>query len=88
MSVEWKAINNVERNKSHKKTLKRYLMLDNSQVNWFWDEQDVLEFDRLFREGYTIKQLAKFFKRPAFEIVLLTIDRDLRGKLEVEDEYN
>ena len=87
MSVEWKAIKSIEKSKKRKQPLVRYLMLETNDINWFWDEKDVLEFDRLFLEGYSIQQLAKYFKRPTFEIALLTIDRDLQGKLGAyEDE--
>lgn len=56
-------------------------MLEDEDVDWYWDDTEVIEFDRLFNEGATILELSQHFCRPAVEIALLTIDRDLKGLL-------
>ena len=88
VSVVWEAIRNIEGKSHNDQYRERYIMLgsENIKINWFWEPSQVREFDRLFKEGYTIKQLSKYFKRPQFEIALMLIDRDLLGKLGKYDE--
>ncbi|MDQ6418694.1 hypothetical protein RB620_04505 [Paenibacillus sp. LHD-117] len=45
------------------------------ELNYVWDEHQLVELDRLWREGYTINQIAKLFLRKREEIAIALIDR-------------
>lgn len=64
-----------------------YIMFSNVDINWIWDRQDVKEFDRSIKAGMNLFELQEKFNRTQEEIVLMTIDRDLRIK-EVADDKN
>ena len=66
-------------------------------LDFIWREQDVAEVERLWREGYDIRFIAKSVRRNIDEVVLLIIDRarcgeikrrptGVFGKMEDEDE--
>ena len=65
-------------------------------MDFIWREQDVAEVERLWREGYDIRFIAKAVRRNIDEVVLLIMDRarcgalkrrqtGVFGKMEVED---
>jgi len=66
-------------------------------MDFIWREQDVEKVERLWREGYDIRFIAKAVRRDIDEVVLLIVDRARQGllrprptgvfgKMEVEDE--
>lgn len=59
-----------------------YTVLDDPDIEFEWDKNDVKEFDRLWAEGVSLEEIAKRFKRPHVEVLLLIVDRDLRKKIE------
>lgn len=63
-------------------------MLEDEDVDWYWDESEVLEFDRMFNEGASLLELSQHFCRPTVEIALMTIDRDLKGLLGADRHAN
>lgn len=65
-------------------------------LDFIWREKDVAEVERLWREGYDIRFIAKAVRRNIDEVVLLIMDRarcgeikrrptGVFGKMEVED---
>lgn len=65
-------------------------------MDFIWREQDVAEVERLWREGYDIRFIAKAVRRNIDEVVILIMDRARQGllsqrqtgvfgKMEVED---
>lgn len=74
-------IKNLEEKYLSHKRHNVYTVLEDEEINWNWDESEVIEFDRMFNEGAYILDIAKRFNRPAIEITLLAIDRDLKGFL-------
>ncbi|MFJ7993608.1 hypothetical protein ACIQY5_15705 [Peribacillus frigoritolerans] len=79
--MESRVIKNTEEKYLYHKRHNLYIMLEDEDVDWYWDDTEVIEFDRLFFEGATILELSQHFCRPVVEIALLTIDRDLKGLL-------
>lgn len=44
------------------------------ELNHVWDQSEINEFLRLWDEGYTVHQIASFFKRKPKEVALLLIN--------------
>ena len=59
-----------------------YIMLEDVEINWFWDMQEVFEFDRSYKSGMNIFQLAEKFKRTHEEIALMICDRAMQNRLD------
>jgi len=58
-----------------------YVPLENAKINWFFNPKEVGHFDDLWKEGLSIKKIAKAMNRPVLEVVLLLMDRDYQGKI-------
>lgn len=86
--MESRVIKNAEEKYLYHKRHNLYIMLEDEDVDWYWDESEVIEFDRMFNEGATVLELSQHFCRPTVEIALLTIDRDLKGMLGVCQHSN
>lgn len=80
MGETWTIKNIEQKYLSHKRN-DIYIMLEDEEINWYWDDAEVLEFDQMFNEGAQISELAAHFGRPTFEVALLIMDRDLKGML-------
>lgn len=44
------------------------------ELNHIWDQSEIDEFLRLWEEGYTVHQIASYFKRQPKEVALLLIN--------------
>jgi hypothetical protein len=44
------------------------------ELNHIWDQSEIDEFLRLWEEGYTVHQIAAYFKRQTKEVALLLIN--------------
>lgn len=68
-----------------------YIMLENVEINWAWEHDEVKEFDRSLRAGLNIIQLAEKFGRTQEEVGLMQIDRSLkdsnRARKDGSDKY-
>lgn len=60
-----------------------YIALESINMNFFWNIDDVHKFERLYKSGENIFNIAKILNRKEIDVVVLTIDRALRGSLEV-----
>jgi hypothetical protein len=92
-----KNTNSVKTDKHYFKRLERfqntflkhdYCIFENSTtVDFIWDEDKVLEFDRLWDEGYHIKELRRMLsRRTLLDIAIIAIDRCRKGKIEPRKE--
>jgi len=59
----------------------KYVVLDEVKINFFWSEGEVSDFDCLWKEGRTLKELAKHFDRKPEEVLLLALDRAMLGEI-------
>lgn len=59
---------------------KRYIACDEF-IDFGWSYDEVLEFERLWNEGYNLTQIAKYFKRLEEEVLMLVIDRSMKGAI-------
>lgn len=50
-------------------------------IDFIWREQDVDEVERMWREGYDIRAIAKVLRRHVDEVTVLIIDRARRGTI-------
>lgn len=64
------------------KRLQTYIVFDDFDLSFEWDRKEVREVDRLWAEGVSLMEIAKRFKRPHVEVLLLLIDRDMKGKIQ------
>jgi hypothetical protein len=58
-----------------------YIPLEDEEFDWFWDLEDVLEFDELYQQGKSIQEIAEYFGRTHEEVAILVIDRALKNKI-------
>jgi hypothetical protein len=79
--IQIRRIRDTEEKFMYHKRFNLYIMLEDEDVDWYWDQSEVIEFDRMFNAGATVLELSQHFCRPTVEIALLTIDRDLKGLL-------
>lgn len=69
----------VKRRKENNRTY--YVVFEETAINFFWDPLEVIEFDELWREGKSLKSIAKHFNRTINETALLLMDRSIQGKV-------
>lgn len=50
-------------------------------MDFIWYEQDVIEVERLWREGYDIRFIAATVRRKVDEVAILIMDRSRQGLL-------
>lgn len=58
---------------------RRAMYLACEDLDFVWDEDEVLEFDRLWHAGASIYEIARHFRRDPDEVVILAIDRARQG---------
>lgn len=56
---------------------------DGVNIDFIWDLDEVLEFDRLWEEGYCLWDIAHHFGRRYDDVLVLALDRSIRGKISV-----
>jgi hypothetical protein len=64
----------------------RYLYIALEEFNFFWEQEQVFEFDLLWREGWSIWYIADYFQRDPDEVLILYMDR-IRKKM-IHDRPN
>ncbi|OXL83156.1 hypothetical protein BCV73_08750 [Paenibacillus sp. SSG-1] len=63
---------------------KIYIALE--EVDMIWDTDEVEDFRRLWRQGKTILEISRFFKRDPDEIALLIMDQAQKGLIKNDKE--
>jgi len=51
-------------------------------LDFQWTKEEVKEFGILWREGRTLYEIARFFKRTPEEVLILALDRGMSGYIE------
>jgi len=51
------------------------------EIDFIWTKKEVLEIEKLWREGYDIRVIAEIVKRDCDEVSLLIFDRAKKGKI-------
>lgn len=78
IAIENRAIKQIER--QFKNTRKTYLACED--LDFSWTKQEVMDFGYLWREGRTLDEMARYFKRTPEEILILALDRAKSGYIE------
>lgn len=60
-------------NLAHNKYAPSYICCEN--YDFMWSEEEVFDFECMWNEGKTLKEIADYFKRPPIEILFLAADR-------------
>lgn len=84
--VESAAIHNLENTNRKHSYEPIYIMLGNHNINWFWYEWEVREYDRLIKSDCSVKEIADCLNRTVDEVMIMAIDRHMSGKLKVDDD--
>jgi hypothetical protein len=79
LQAENTAIFFIEKNHMRKRRATTYIALE--EVDFIWSIREVIEFDRLWRDGYSIEYMADYFDRKPLEVLLLALDRAEKGKI-------
>jgi hypothetical protein len=77
--IEGSAIYGIE--KSYLKAERLYTYIALEEINFLWSLSEVLEFDQLWNDGYSIEYMADYFNRKPIEVLLLALDRAEKGKI-------
>lgn len=72
-------IRQLERTHCRKQSRKVYLALE--ELDFTWDEREVVQFESLWREGISLWDIAESFGRDPDEVLILAIDRGRRGTI-------
>ena len=58
-----------------------YIALEEVDIDWFWDIEDVLELDQMYKAGKSIQEMCEWFGRTGEEVALLIMDRAMQNKI-------
>ena len=58
-----------------RRTRTLYTALDDKSFNFYWEQKAVFQFDRLWREGVNIYDIARILDRDPDDVLILAIDR-------------
>lgn len=72
-------IGSLEKGHMTKSRRNRYIALE--EMDFVWDEDDVLEFRKMWNDGAGFESIAKHFDRDIDECSLLLMDLRRKGKL-------
>lgn len=72
-------ITHMETNYMRKRSQALYMALEDDNLNFYWDEKEVLLFDKLWKRGTNIMDIADTFRRDPDEVMILAIDRARKG---------
>jgi hypothetical protein len=73
-NIKW-----IENNYMKKKSRNIYMALEDDNMNFYWDEKEVLLFDKIWKRGTNIMDIADTFRRDPDEVMILAIDRARKG---------
>ncbi|WP_227522037.1 helix-turn-helix domain containing protein [Bacillus solitudinis] len=60
-----------------------YIALE--ELNFLWDEKEVIEFDQMWKRGVSLKRMARYFNREEDEVAMLILDRKRKKRISVRD---
>jgi hypothetical protein len=79
LAAENRAIKNIQKSHMKEKLSYRYIALENIEIDFVWDERDVVSVDMLWEKGYAIDFIAAEFNRPINDLFALLWDRLEQG---------
>lgn len=82
--AEKRAETQIARNMMTDENKSIYIALEEVDIDWFWDIEDVLELDRMYKAGKSIQEMCEYFGRSGEEVALLIMDRAMRNKIRVK----
>lgn len=50
-------------------------------LNFIWNREEVSEFRKMWREGYSLDYMADFFYRKREEVIFLVMDQTMRNNI-------
>lgn len=53
----------------------RYALFDNVPVKWFWSDEELIHFRKMWNDGEHIQDIAKEFRTNKRSIALLVMDQ-------------
>lgn len=62
----------------------KYIALDDSNLDW--EQEEVVEFDKLWSEGLDIRDISKRFRRTNVEVAVLVMDRHKKGRIKLREK--
>ena len=65
-----------------------YVPLEDLDGEWIWTETEIKQFDMLFKNGMPLKKMASYFERYETTILVVWLDRYIKGELGVRDGWN
>ena len=69
----------MEDNYMKKESQSIYTALEGEDLDFYWEEADVLKFDQMWRSRVNLLDIARYFGRDPDEVVVLAIDRARKG---------
>ncbi|WP_153732728.1 helix-turn-helix domain containing protein [Sporosarcina obsidiansis] len=63
-----------------------HILLENADVQWYWDGHQVIRFRELWREGASIEDIAEVFGRNLLSTALLVLDQADQGYIKQRDK--
>ena len=79
MESENKALAKINRYYLTENRKPLYIALE--EMDFTWSTKDVKEFDKLWKKGKSLVELAKHFNRTTEEVAVLVMDRALKDKI-------
>ena len=67
---------------------KLYIPLEDLDGQWIWTEADINQFDMLWKNGMPIDKMAKYFDVYDTTILVVWLDRYIKGELGVREGWN
>lgn len=63
-----------------------HILLENADVQWYWDGYQIIRFRELWREGVSIEEIAEEFGRNLLSTALLVLDQADQGYIKQRDK--
>ena len=57
------------------------------EIDWHWSVKDVLAFDMFWGSDISLGDIARYFKRSEYDVLLLALDRLAREKIKPREGW-
>ncbi len=82
-STEWRNKAKLEQKHLTHKRKYIYTALENVEdADWYWSVKEILTFQELWNAEISVKDIAAYLKRTEMSVLLLSLDRMAKGKIE------
>lgn len=79
LEMENRSLGKMEARYLRNKAGQSYLACEN--LDFVWSKQQVNDFKLLWKEGRNIDELARYFRRPQEEILILALDLGMKNRI-------